>query len=180
MSVARLLKAVEFAAHKHRSQRRKSGNDVPYINHPITVARILADVGGIQDEEILIAAVLHDTVEDTATTAEELEAAFGPVVRGLVEEVTDDKSLPKAERKRLQIVHAGTLSPGAVLIKLADKIANVHDLSHAPPVDWSTDRLRDYLDWTEQVIQGCPKVNGALEARFVEVVQEGRHKLAHP
>jgi GTP diphosphokinase / guanosine-3',5'-bis(diphosphate) 3'-diphosphatase len=174
MPFARLLAALDFAADKHRTQRRKSAGDVPYINHPIRAARLLAEIGGVEDEDILIAAVLHDTLEDTSTTRAELEAAFGPVVCGLVEEVTDDKSLPKAERKRLQIEHAPTRSPGAALIKLADKIANVGDLSHAPPVDWPLERVRVYLDWAEAVVQALPEVNARLEARFAEVLADGR------
>src|SRR5262245_25511424 len=177
MNFTRLLRAIDFAADKHRAQRRKSAEGAPYINHPIRVARLLSEVGGIDDEDVLVAAVLHDTVEDTATTPEELEGTFGPVVRGLVEEVTDDKSLPKAERKRLQIAHASRRSPGAAAIKLADKIANVHDLSHAPPVDWSSQRVREYLDWAEQVVRNLPKVNAALEGRFAEVLREGRRSL---
>jgi len=174
MPFARLLAALEFAAEKHRSQRRKSAGDVPYINHPIRVARLLAEVGGVQDEEVLAAAALHDTLEDTATTGGELETAFGPAVRRLVEELTDDKSLPKAERKRLQIVRAPGLSAAATLIKLADKIANVTDLIHAPPVDWPAERIRDYFDWAEAVVRALPKVNAALESRFAEVLAEGR------
>ncbi len=177
MTFTRLLRAIDFAADKHRLQRRKSAEGVPYINHPLRVARLLAEVGGIQDEDVLVAAVLHDTVEDTATTPTELEAAFGPAVRDLVAEVTDDKSLPKAERKRLQIAHATGLSSGAAAIKLADKIANVHDLSHAPPADWSIERVREYLHWAEQVVGNLPKVSPALEARFAEVLQEGRRAM---
>ncbi len=150
---------------------------MPYINHPLRVARLLAEVGGIQDEDVLVAAVLHDTVEDTGTTPSELEAAFGPVVRGLVAEVTDDKSLPKAERKRLQIVHAPTMSRGAAAIKLADKIANVHDVGRSPPADWSIERVLEYLNWAEQVVGNLPKVSAALEAHFAEVLQEGRRGL---
>jgi guanosine-3',5'-bis(diphosphate) 3'-pyrophosphohydrolase len=142
------------------------------------VARLLAEVGGIEDEDVLVAALLHDTLEDTATTREELEAAFGPVVLQLVAEVTDDKSLPKAQRKRLQVAHASRLSAGAALIKLADKIANVHDLSHAPPEGWSSDRIREYLDWAEEVVGNCPDVNGPLRARFAEVVRQGRETLS--
>ncbi len=178
MTFTRLLAALDFAADKHRAQRRKCAGDVPYINHSIRVARLLAEVGGVADENVLMAAALHDTLEDTATTREELEAAFGPVVCRLVEEVTDDKSLPKAERKRLQIEHAGQISSDAALIKLADKIANVADLSHSPPVDWSSQRISEYLDWAEAVVQGLPKVNAALEARFAEVVTEGRAAVA--
>jgi guanosine-3',5'-bis(diphosphate) 3'-pyrophosphohydrolase len=177
MNALRLLQAIDFAADKHRAQRRKSAEGVPYINHPIGVARLLAEVGGVEDEDVLMAAILHDTLEDTATTREELEAAFGPAVRGLVEEVTDDKSLPKAQRKRLQVAHASSLSAGAAAIKLADKIANVRDLSHAPPVDWSIERVREYLDWAEEVVRNCPQVNAALEARFAEVLQEERQTL---
>jgi guanosine-3',5'-bis(diphosphate) 3'-pyrophosphohydrolase len=178
MPFTRLLVALDFAAEKHRSQRRKSAGDVPYINHPIRVARLLAEVGGAEDENVLMAAALHDTVEDTATAIAELEAAFGPAVRRLVEELTDDKSLPKAERKRLQIVHAADISPDAALIKLADKIANVADLSHSPPADWSNQRIREYFDWAEAVVERLPKVNAALEARFAEVVTEGRAAAA--
>ncbi len=178
MNVTTLLQALDFAADKHSGQRRKNAENSPYINHPIGVARILAEVGGIEDEQVLIAAILHDTIEDTATTREELEAAFGPVIRGLVDEVTDDKSLPKAERKRLQIAHAGGLSQGATLIKLADKIANVRDLGNAPPADWSPDRLREYLDWAVEVVHACRKVNSRLEAHFAEVVHAARRTLA--
>jgi guanosine-3',5'-bis(diphosphate) 3'-pyrophosphohydrolase len=177
MPFTRLLAAVDFAAEKHRAQRRKSAGDVPYINHPIKVARMLAEVG-VEDENVLMAAALHDTLEDTATTRAELEAAFGPVVCRLVEEVTDDKSLPKAERKRLQVVHASQISPGAALIKLADKIANVADLSHSPPVDWSHRRISEYLDWAEAVVHNLPKVNAGLENLFAQVVAEGRAAVA--
>lgn len=180
MNATRLLQAIDFAAYKHRQQRRKSSEGIPYINHPIAVARLLAEVGGIEDEDVLVAAVLHDTVEDTATTREELEAAFGPAVRRLVDEVTDDKSLPKAERKRLQVVHAGGLSRGAALIKLADKVLNVQDLSHAPPADWSTERIRQYLDWAEEVVGNLPDVNQPLRARFAEAVRQGREALSRP
>jgi guanosine-3',5'-bis(diphosphate) 3'-pyrophosphohydrolase len=178
MSSTRLLAALDFAAEKHRAQRRKSEGDVPYINHPIRVARLVAEVGGVEDEEVLIAAVLHDTLEDTAATRAELDAAFGTAVRRLVEEVTDDKGLPKAERKRLQIVHAHELSAGSTVIKLADKIANVSDLIHAPPVDWTAERVREYLDWAEAVVRAMPMVNARLEGRFAEVLAEARRTVA--
>ena len=174
MPFTRLLAALDFAADKHRAQRRKCASDVPYINHPIRVARLLTEVGGVEDENILMAAALHDTLEDTATTRAEIEDAFGPVVCRLVEEVTDDKRLPKAERKRLQIVHAGQISHGAALVKLGDKIANVADLSHSPPVDWSSQRISEYLDWAEAVVNNLQKVNAALEALFAEVIHTTR------
>ncbi len=174
MPFTRLLAALDFAAEKHRSQRRKSAGDVPYINHPIRVARLLAEFGGVEDENVLIAAALHDTLEDTATSSSELDSAFGQIVRRLVEEVTDDKSLPKAERKRLQIAHAAEISPGAALIKLADKTANVTDLGHSPPIDWSKEQIGEYLDWAEAVVRNLPRVNAALEARFAEAIQTTR------
>lgn len=170
---ARILQALDFAAHKHRNQRRKSGEQIPYINHPINVARLLAEAG-VDDEDVLIAAILHDTIEDTETTREELNAAFGAKVCALVEEVTDDKSLPKAERKLRQISHAAELSPGATLIKLGDKTANCRDLSKAPPANWNRERVIEYLDWSERVVGNCAKVNDHLLERFRQVVAEGR------
>jgi guanosine-3',5'-bis(diphosphate) 3'-pyrophosphohydrolase len=172
--LAQLLEALQFAAHKHRAQRRKDADASPYINHPLEVATILATTGAISDLATLLAAVLHDTIEDTETTPEELEERFGPEVRSLVLEVTDDKRLPKEERKRLQVEHAPSLSPKAKLIKLGDKIANVHDVTATPPADWTLERRRDYLDWTEQVVQGCRGANPSLERRYDEALRSGR------
>jgi guanosine-3',5'-bis(diphosphate) 3'-pyrophosphohydrolase len=172
-----ILRAMDFAAHKHRDQRRKDEEASPYINHPISVSLLLADIGGIADAEVLSSAILHDTLEDTDTTPEELEAAFGMRIRKLVEEVTDDKRLPKARRKELQIDHASQLSPDAVLIKLGDKISNVLDITHSPPANWNLQRRREYLDWAEAVVRNCPKVNAALERYFSHVLAEARRAL---
>lgn len=177
---ARLLSAVAFAAHKHRDQRRKGEDESPYINHTIAVAEMLAGIGGIGELNVLIAAVLHDTIEDTDTTPEELEAAFGAKVRALVEEVTDDKSLPKDVRKRLQIEHSPYLSPGAKLIKLADKISNVRDVTDQPPVGWSTERRLAYLDWAERVVAGCRGVSEVLEQEFDATLKRARSSLRIP
>src|SRR6266568_91129 len=127
--ISAILKALSFSAKKHRNQRRKGAEGSPYINHPIDVAETLWKVGGVRDISVIVAAILHDTVEDTETTLAEIEEHFGPVVCSLVQEVTDDKSLPKPERKRLQIEHAPHLSTGAKQIKLADKISNIHDVA---------------------------------------------------
>jgi guanosine-3',5'-bis(diphosphate) 3'-pyrophosphohydrolase len=178
--IAGLLLAADFAAIKHRDQRRKDVEKAPYINHPLRVAALLSGAGGVTDHAILQAALLHDTVEDTATTPAELESLFGAGVRGLVAEVTDDKSLPKAERKRLQVEHASQLSPGARLIKLADKIANVTELTTTAPVGWPVDRKLGYVDWAEQVIAGMRGSNAALERLFDEVVAEKRALFSHP
>jgi len=177
-NLSALLTALHFAADKHRDQRRKSREACPYINHPIEVAEILSRVGGVTDLATLQAAILHDTIEDTQTTAEELEARFGAEVRRLVEEVSDDQSLPKAERKRLQIEHAPDLSPKAKLIKIADKISNVRDVAYSPPAHWPHQRRRDYLDWAEKVVVGLRGSNLAVDALFDHTLMEGRRLLA--
>lgn len=135
--IALFMKCVQFSAHKHKDQRRKDPAGTPYINHPINVATILAVEADIQDEDIIMAALLHDTVEDTPTTFDEIEKIFGPVVCGIVQEVTDDKSLEKMERKRLQIIHASTSSNKAKLVKLADKLDNLRDLLVNTPDGWT-------------------------------------------
>lgn len=164
----KLLAALAFAAHKHRDQRRKDAVASPYINHPIALANVLANEGGVVDGRVLIAAILHDTIEDTETTEQELVREFGQEIADIVLEVTDDKALAKAERKRLQIEHAGTLSRRAKLVKLADKICNLRDLSSSPPVNWSLERKREYFDWAKAVIDGIRGVHPALEHIFDE------------
>ena len=172
-----LLKALHFAADKHRDQRRKNVEASPYINHPIEVAELLARVGGVTDLVTLQGAILHDTIEDTDTTPEELEQAFGPEVRSVVEEVTDDKDLPKAERKRLQVEHAPHISERARLIKLADKISYVRSVTETPPAQWPLSRRQEYLDWTEQVCAGLRGCNPALETLYAELLERGRRVL---
>jgi guanosine-3',5'-bis(diphosphate) 3'-pyrophosphohydrolase len=127
------------------------------------VATLIADVGHVDDIGILQAALLHDTVEDTETTFEELNRAFGPDVTELVREMTDDKRLPKPERKRLQVEHAPSLSDRAKVIKLADKTSNIGDIMSNRPDGWSTDRCRKYVEWGQAVIAGCRGVNQPLE-----------------
>ena len=175
-----LLTALHFAADKHRDQRRKSREACPYINHPIEVAEILSRVGGVTDLATLQAAILHDTIEDTQTSGDELEARFGVEVRRLVEEVSDDQRLPKAERKRLQIEHAPHLSSKAKLIKIADKISNVRDVTHSPPTHWPHQRRCEYLDWADKVVAGLRGSNLAVDALFDYTLKEGRRLLASP
>ncbi len=167
---ASLLDALEYAAEMHRDQRRKGAEASPYINHPIKVARVLATVGGVYDLPTLMAAVLHDTIEDTRTSKEDLVERFGAEVAGLVVEVSDDKSLPKAERKQKQVEHAPHLSERAKLIKIADKICNVTDIAEKPPADWDVERRRRYFDWATAVVDGCRGVNADLETCFAEAV----------
>ena len=171
-----LFKALRFAAAHHRDDRRKGEDASPYINHPIAVAAELVDVG-VADPEVLAAALLHDTVEDTLATTEDLEREFGLRVRDLVEAVTDEQGLPSRERKRLQVVHAPGLDPDAQLIKIADKTCNAHDVGHAPAAGWSLERRREYLDWTERVVAGCRGVSVVLEARYDAVLSDARAQL---
>jgi guanosine-3',5'-bis(diphosphate) 3'-pyrophosphohydrolase len=177
MDSLELLRALRFAAHHHRDHRRKDPDASPYINHPIEVAETLARHGCAGNTALLQAAILHDTVEDTEATFEDLEAAFGPDVRALVEEVTDDKKLPKSERKRLQVEHAPHLTADARQLKIADKICNVHDVGQAPPEGWSHERRTEYLAWAERVVQGCRGANAGLERRFDEVLARSRALL---
>jgi guanosine-3',5'-bis(diphosphate) 3'-pyrophosphohydrolase len=168
--LALLTRALAFAAHKHRDQRRKDAQASPYINHPIALADVLVNEAGVADVEVLCAALLHDTVEDTATTPAELTAAFGARVARIVAEVTDDTTLAKAERKRLQIEHAAHLSAEAKLVKLADKICNLRDVAEHPPAKWDQARRREYFDWAKQVVDGLRGAPGEelrrLEAAF--------------
>ncbi|MGZ5157712.1 MAG: HD domain-containing protein [Caldimonas sp.] len=165
---SQLFEALAFAAHKHRAQRRKDVEASPYINHPIALARILTVEGGIDDTQTLIAAVLHDTVEDTDTTFEEIKAIFGKKVADVVREVTDDTTLLKADRKRLQIEHAPHMSRRAALVKLADKTSNLRDVASNPPHGWPIERKREYFDWAKAVVDGLPPVSKRLRAAFDE------------
>jgi len=162
----KILAAIAFAADKHRNQRRKDAAASPYINHPIALANVLANEAGIDDERVLIAAILHDTVEDTETTAQELVRHFGQEIADIVLEVTDDKSLLKAERKQQQIDHAPSISRRAKLVKLADKICNLRDIASSPPAGWSLRRKQDYFDWAKAVIDGLRSVHPSLEFLF--------------
>lgn len=164
-----VLRAAAFAAVKHRTQRRKDADASPYINHPLALANVLANEGGVNDAHVLAAALLHDTVEDTDTSLDELQREFGAEIAAIVAEVTDDKSLPKQERKRLQVSKAGSKSNAAKLVKLADKISNLRNITSSPPADWVTDRKSEYFDWAADVVAGLRGVNPTLEAVFDDV-----------
>nr|XP_057933014.1 guanosine-3',5'-bis(diphosphate) 3'-pyrophosphohydrolase MESH1 [Doryrhamphus excisus] len=167
-----LIETVDFAAKKHRQQRRKDEEGTPYINHPIGVARILSHEGGVTDVETLQAALLHDTLEDTDTIPEELETKFGPIVTRIVQEVTDDKSLPKQERKRLQVERAPHCSHQAKLVKLADKLYNLRDLNCSTPVGWTGERVQQYFVWASEVVKGLKGTNSALEEKLAELFKQ--------
>jgi guanosine-3',5'-bis(diphosphate) 3'-pyrophosphohydrolase len=180
-NVSTILRAMEFAAGRHRTQKRKGEDQSPYINHPIQVASLLANEGGEKDPILLIAAILHDVIEDTVKTPEEKQklisqilGIFGEQVLSLTLEVTDDKSIEKQERKRLQIEHAPHLSDNAKKLKIADKIMNIRDITNHPPTWWTLERILDYFDWAEKVVGGLKGVNKILETMFEESIVTGR------
>lgn len=187
--LARVVDAIAFAAHAHRAQRRRDVDATPYINHPVALVRILAVEAGIDDAEVLCAAALHDYLEDCcgddgqASRGEgrdTLRRRFGDAVLRLVEAVTDDKTLPRAERKRLQVEHAAQVPHGARLIKLADKIANLRDLAEFPPADWPAYRRREYFDWAAAVVDRLRGTHAGLEALFDAAHALGPAPLGHP
>lgn len=160
------IKAVAFAADKHRFQRRKDSAASPYINHPIALASVLAIDGGVTDMTVLCAAVLHDTIEDTETSEDELRKYFGDTITDVVIEVTDDKSLSKEQRKLHQIERAANSSEAARLVKLADKICNMRDILNDPPQSWDSERKRAYFEWAGRVINQLRGVHPELERIF--------------
>ena len=167
-----LLKALQFSALKHRNQRRKDIDASPYINHPISLASILCNEAHVTDIEVVCGALLHDTVEDTETRSEELENEFGQAIKNIVMDVTDDKLLEKHERKQAQIDHAAHISDKAKLVKLADKISNLRDVSINSPPDWSLERRQEYFDWAKKVIDQVRGVTPNLENIFDQVYSD--------
>jgi len=165
----RILAAAEFAAQKHAGQRRKGAAQEPYINHVIEVARLVAESGEQTDVELIMACLLHDTVEDTDATTEQLAAIFGSDVASLVAEVTDDKSLPKETRKALQVKNASHKSSRAQTLKVADKISNLRSILVSPPAGWDLERRRQYFEWAKQVVDRLHSANPALKAEFDRV-----------
>jgi guanosine-3',5'-bis(diphosphate) 3'-pyrophosphohydrolase len=175
--ISLIFSALKFAAGKHTKQRRKGSDDIPYINHPIEVAELLAGVAEVRDASTLAAAILHDTVEDTDTTPTEIEQLFGPEIRSLVMECTDDKTLTKDERKARQVSSAPHKTDQAKLIKLADKTNNLKDLAINPPSTWSLERRRNYINWSEQVVAGLKGQNKHLDEKYAEMLQKARERL---
>ncbi|HET8731040.1 MAG TPA: HD domain-containing protein [Moraxellaceae bacterium] len=165
-SLSLIIRALTFAAEKHRDQRRKDAGASPYINHPIALANVLVNEGGIEDAVVICAALLHDTVEDTETTFREIEDHFGQAIADVVREVTDDKALSKSERKRLQVQHAASASHAARLVKLADKICNLRDMMSSPPAGWDLQRRIEYFEWAKRVVDQVAGTHPGLETSF--------------
>jgi len=169
--VQQILAAARFAAEKHANQRRKGVAGEPYVNHLIEVAQLIAGSSEELDTNLVMAGLLHDTIEDCGVTADELEKQFGKDVAALVVEVTDDKSLPQATRKALQVQNASRKSKRAQVIKLADKISNLRSILDSPPADWSLERRRQYVEWARQVVSGLRQPNGMLKAEFDSIYE---------
>ena len=172
-----IFKALTFASQKHKDQRRKDPCETPYINHTIEVMVNLWEIGEVNDAEVLAAALLHDTIEDTETSPDEIENHFGERILSLVKEVTDDKNLPKKVRKQLQIENATHKSAYAKQIKLADKLCNVRDIGKSLPIGWSRERQIAYLDWAEAVVKGLRGSNYKLEVTFDKILARARQSL---
>ncbi|MEY2626063.1 MAG: Metal dependent phosphohydrolase [Pseudomonadota bacterium] len=164
-----VLRAARFAAWKHRDQRRKGRGALPYINHPLDLAHALWFEGGVTDPVILAAALLHDTLEDTQTTVQELQGEFGERVAAIVMEVTDEPTIAWRARKKLQISRARLASIEAKQVKLADKICNLRSMISSPPNGWTVERQRAYFDWSKEVIDQLRGVNPELEQRFDQI-----------
>jgi len=174
---SKLLVALQFAASKHKGQFRKGVHETPFINHPIRVATLLAENGEAGNENLLIAAILHDVIEDTDTTATDINTLFGDAVCKLVLECTDDKSLPSWERKQLQISYAPKASLCARKLKLADKICNIVDIREDPPKGWSVDRKLAYLTWSNAVYAGLKGINQRLDVLFERELEKSKLAL---
>jgi guanosine-3',5'-bis(diphosphate) 3'-pyrophosphohydrolase len=174
-----ILDAVVFAAEKHQGQVRKNKKHSPYITHPLLVAKVIFQIGGVGDEKILSAAILHDTIEDTETNNKEIKDRFGGDVLSIILEVTDDKSKDKLERKRLQVLHAPDLSYEARIVKLADKLINCRDILYDPPEDWTLERRQDYIQWGADVVENIRGTNQALESAFDLMLAEAQEHLGY-
>jgi len=174
--ISKLSAAYCFSALKHAHQRRKGAGDIPYINHPVDVANLLASTIPDTDYNLLIAAILHDTLEDTKTSNAEIEELFGKEVLDIVLEVTDDMSLSKAIRKSKQIEKAPFISPKAKLIKIADKACNIRDILRTR-MYWSNRQKVKYILWAVEVAEKCKNINTNLDQEFDEIVEKARSIL---
>jgi hypothetical protein len=166
LSLPLIMRAAQFAAERHKAQRRKGTAREPYINHVLEVASLLAEATEGNDPELITAGLLHDLIDEQGVSADEMASLFGVGVAALVLEVTDDKTVPPVERRRLQIVAAPHKSPRARMLKIADIVSDLRALRHGPPADWSPERQREYLQWARDVVGGCRGVNGRLDGAF--------------
>ena len=172
-----VMDAASTAAHWHAEQRRKGTAGEPYINHLLEVAALVAEATRGNDPNLVIAALLHDAIEDRGITRAAISEKFGEDVASLVQEVSDDKSLPQAVRKRLQVEEAPRKSKRAKILKLADKISNVAAIGRDPPPDWSIERQRQYVQWGREVVAGLRDAAPEFAARFEAAAVEAERRI---
>ena len=170
--LTKIMKAADAAARWHTHQRRKGVAGEPYVNHLLEVASLVTQATEGREPDVVIAALLHDAVEDQNVTIDHITSEFGQKVAGIVKEVTDDKSLPKAERKRLQVESARHKSREAKLIKLADKTSNLRTIANSPAPDWSVERRLEYVRWARDVVAQVRGVSAWLEQQFDEAAEQ--------
>ncbi len=178
-ALVQVLNAAETAARWHAGQKRKGAAAEPYINHLLEVARLVAEATKGEDPALIIAALLHDAIEDQQISPATIASRFGDDAAALVQEVTDDKSLPSSERKRRQVEEAPRKSARAKILKLADKVSNVTAIGNDPPADWPVQRQSDYIQWGRNVVAGLKGVSRELEGKFDAAAAEAERKIAH-
>jgi GTP diphosphokinase / guanosine-3',5'-bis(diphosphate) 3'-diphosphatase len=176
-AVSKILNAAQAAARWHAKQRRKGSARAPYINHLLEVAKLVDQATGSKDPDLIVAALLHDAIEDQGVSRAAIAEQFGEDVAALVDEVSDDKSLPPEVRKRLQVEQAAKKSRRAKILKLADKISNVTDIGNDPPPDWSVERQRQYVQWGRDVVAGLRGTSPELERLFEEAAAEAERLI---
>ena len=171
-----VLKAAFFSGEKHKKQRRRDADETPYINHPLEVAYILLEEGGITDAPTLAAALLHDTLEDTDTTREELAMIFGHEISNLVVELTDLDSVLPDQKKQRELERAYNLSDKAKRVKIADKTANIRDLATMPPKNWDIKRQIEYFNFAKKIAEATASASPELEKVFMRDYQTFKPK----
>lgn len=167
-----VLEAVGFAAEGHNGQLRENPEKTPYIIHPIRVTEHLMTIANVHERDILVAALLHDTVEDTKITFADIQKSFGTTAEGYVRELTDNMSLPQEERMKLQIETAPKKSLAAAQIKLADKYDNLKSLQSNPPATWDQKKIDEYFLSAKKVTSSLPAANVPLKKAVDDVISQ--------
>ncbi|HEC60508.1 hypothetical protein LCGC14_0950780 [marine sediment metagenome] len=159
---SQLIEAFLFAAQAHKEQRRKGNGGAPYINHLIEVVSLLSSTAKVDDTDILIAAALHDILEDTPITVTEITKRYGSNVLSYVQAVSDDKALTLIERRAKQLKSMNESSDPIKYIKLADHCSNIASL----PPTWDKQRLKEYIGWSQSVAEKCFDVSEPLAVEY--------------
>ncbi len=167
-----VLDAVAFSAEKHKLQVKSNAKKTPYIIHPIEVADLALKVGQVYDKDVLVAALLHDVLDGTTATEKEISDHYGKTVASYVQEMTSPKDLSLKEQKKEQIKAAFHQTPNVAIIKLSDKLSNLGTLAKNPPSNWSRDRIDQYFQWAQSVIENLPESNQPLKKQVKQVISD--------